>query len=314
MSGIGGVEKLEYTSIDTPTSRKDEVLLKVLYCGVNHLDFLIREGKRSGIPSFPHVLGSEIVGEYEGKIYAVYPWTFCGTCQQCKNGNERICDRGGTIGRTQRGGYAEFVVVPKKNLIKISNGLDLAAVCSIVLTGTTACHLVRRVNIPDKASVIITGATGGVGTLIVQLLKRKKCTVICVTSHKNKIPQLKKLGADYVVSIEKMVDEVKYAIDLVGGETWSKALQVLGKNGTLVFCSTSKEEMGSVDIGNAFAKQLNILGSYGGNRKDLMEALLLLEKGIFKPVIDSIYPLQDANKAQGKMEQQKLFGKIILAV
>lgn len=323
LTGIGGVENLGYISVETPIPQKDEMLLKVLYCGVNHLDFLIRKGKRPGVPSFPHVLGSEIVGVLpSGEIVAVYPWTFCGLCTQCKSGNEQICDKGGTLGRTRWGGYAEYVVVPKKNIIKIPKGLDLAAVCSIVLTGTTAFHLVRRANIPDKTSVLITGATGGVGTLIVKLLKHKKCTVICATSHKNKIPQLKKLGADYIVSIENMVSEVKtiipngveYVIDIVGGETWSKALQVLGKNGTMVFCSTSKEEMGKVDIGNAFVKQLNILGSYGGNRNDLMEALFHFKKGIFKPVIDFVYPLKEVANAHQKMEKQKLFGKLLLKI
>ncbi len=342
MTGIGGVEKLQYTSIDTPIPQKDEVLIKVLYCGINHLDLLILQGKRPGPKTFPHILGSEIVGETpSGDIVAVYPWTFCGKCSQCKTGNEQICDMGGTIGRTQWGGYAEYVCVPKKNIIRFSKtnvilasgvrpGSEddsgsstrmtdyewiLASLCSIVLTGTTVCHLIRRAHIPDKATVLVTGATGGVGTLVVQLLQQKKCTIIAATSHKNKIQFLKKLGVDSVVSIEKMTETgVQYAIDLVGGDTWSKAIKTLEKNGTLVFCSTSKEEMGKVDIGNAFAKQLTILGVYGGNRKDLKTALDLLEKGIFQPVIDSTFPLKNANKEQEKMEKQEVFGKILLAV
>ncbi len=312
MTEIGGVEKLKYTTFTAPISQKDEVLVKVLYCGVNHLDILIRQGKRLGAKIFPHILGSEIVGEYNSELFAVYPWTFCGICEQCKNGNEQICDSGGTIGRNTWGGYAEYVVVPKKNLIKIPKGLDLSAVCAIVLTGTTAVHLVRRANIPNRSTVLVTGATGGLGTLVVQLLKHKKCTVIAVTSHANKIPELKKLGVDNAFLVEDMVGEMEYAVDLVGGNTWSKAIQALGKNGTLIFCSTSREEMGSVDIGNAFAKQLNILGSYGGDRKDMQEALLLFQKGIFRPVIDSVYELKDVKKAHEKMEKQKLFGKLLI--
>lgn len=323
MTGIGGVEKLQYISVETPIPQKDEVLLKVLYCGINHLDLLIRQGKRLGPTSFPHILGSEIVGETpNGEIVVVYPWTFCGKCNECKNDREQMCDTSGTIGRSQWGGYAEYVVAPKNNLVKIQKGLDLAIVCSVVLAGTTAHHLIRRAQIKDGSIVLVTGATGGVGTLVVQLLKQKKCTVIAATSHKNKVPQLKKLGADYVVLIENMFGEVKtiipdgveYAIDIVGGDTWAKALQVLGKNGTLVFCSTSKEEKGSVDIRETFAKELNILGSNGGTMKDFKEMLILLQKGVLQSVIDEVLPLQDAKKAHERMEKQDLFGKTILAV
>lgn len=323
MTGIGGIEKLDYTSVVTPVPQHDEVLLKILYCGINHLDLLIRKGKRTGPKIFPHILGSEIVGELaSGELVAVYPWTFCGECEQCKNGNEQICDFGGTIGRTQWGGYAQYICIPNMNIIKIPSGVKPEEASSVVLAGTTACHLVRRANIADRSSVLVSGATGGVGTLVVQLLKHKKCKVITATSHENKIPLLKKLGIDHVVSVEKMVEETKalfptgvqYAIDIIGGDTWSKAVDTLGRNGTLVFCSTSREEMGKVNIGNAFAKQLTILGVYGGNRKDLTAALDLLKKGVFQPVIDSVCPLKDVQKAHDKMEKQQVFGKMLLGI
>lgn len=322
ISGIGGVEKLEYVSIDTPKPKDDEVLLKVLYCGINHLDLLIREGKRPGPTSFPHILGSEIVGEtLSREIVAVYPWTFCGKCEQCKKGREQMCDVGGTIGRTQFGGYAEYVTVPKKNIVKIPSGTKPKEACSVILAGATAHHLVQRADITDYSTVLVAGTTGGVGTLVIQLLKRKKCTIVCATSHTNKIPFLQKLGASHVVSTDKMVEEIKllfpqgikYAIDIVGGDIWSKVVETLGKNGTLAFCSTSKEEKGIVDIREAFAKELNILGSNGGTLKDFKEIMLLLQKGVLQPVIDSIYSIKDAAKAHEKMEKQRIFGKILLS-
>lgn len=314
MTGVGGVNKLEYRSVDNPVPKKDEALVKVLYCGINHLDLLIRLGKRSGPKQFPHILGSEIAGELSsGEIVAVYPWIFCGKCEQCKSGNEQMCNSGGTVGRNAWGGYAEYVAVPKRNLITISKQIAQKA-SAIILAGTTAHHLVRRGNIQDKATVLVTGATGGVGTLVIQLLKLKKCTVICATSHEKKISLLRKLGADRVVLVERMVEEVNYAIDLVGGDTWSKAVQTLGKNGTFTFCSTSKEEIGRLDIGNAFAKQLNILGSTGGNREDLQAVLQLVQKGVIKPVINAVFSLEDAKKAHERMEKQEVFGKMLLKV
>lgn len=236
-TGIGGVNKLRCITIDVPSPKKDEVLVKVLYCGVNHLDVLIRSGKRPGPKSFPHILGSEIVGEVGGQKVAVYPWTA----------------DGGTIGRTCWGGYGEFVAVPKRNIIKIPAGLKLEEVCALTLAGTTAYHLVERGKIENKSRVLVTGATGGVGTTVLQILKSKKCQIIAVTSHQNKISHLRKLGADQVILTKNMSlqKDLAYAIDLVGGDVWS---------------------------------------------------------------IDSVFHLTEVTKAHQKIENQNIFGKILIKV
>lgn len=320
--GIGGLEKIQYQSIETPKPKNGETLLKVLYCGVNHLDVLIRQGKRPGPQNFPHILGSEIVGEIveTGEIVCVYPWIFCGTCQQCKLGNENICDNGGTFGRTRWGGYAEYVTVPQKNIAILPENVSLQDAVSTILAGTTAYHLIKRAGVIPNSTVLVTGTTGGVGTAVIQLLKHQNCHIVCATSHPEKKKKLQELGVDRIVATSTMVDEilsfypqgVEYAIDIVGGSIWSKALETLGKNGTLVFCSTSLEEPGVVHIGKAFNKQVNILGSYGGTKKHMEEVLTLLSQKILSPVIDSIFPLQEAQKAHEKIETQNLFGKILL--
>lgn len=305
LTGIGGVEKLKVSEVNIPEPKSNEVLIKVLFCGVNHLDVLIRSGKRPGPTSFPHILGSEIVGQaVNGDKVAVYPWTA----------------DGGTIGRTSWGGYAQFVTVPKKNLVKIPAGLKLEEVCALTLAGTTAYHLIERGKIENKSRVLVTGATGGVGTAVIQILKSKECEIICSTSHKNKTPLLKKIGAGRIVSAKNMVSEIKklypygieYAIDLVGGSVWSEAIELLSKNGTMIFCATSKEEKGELNIGSVFSRELNILGSSGGTLENLQAVLSLLRKGILKPVIDSILPLKDAAVAHQKIENQQMFGKILL--
>ena len=118
LTKLGKINNLKIISIDVPKPKKGEALIKILYCGINHLDLLIAQGKRVGPKTFPHILGSEIVGETkDGDKVAVLPWIFCGRCKQCKNGFENICDNGGTFGRNQNGGYAEYIAVPKKNII-----------------------------------------------------------------------------------------------------------------------------------------------------------------------------------------------------
>lgn len=332
MTGIGTVSVLRFQQLSTPIPSRNEVLLKVLFCGINHLDLLIRQGKRPGPTSFPHVLGSEIVGKLEnaipsrklkkGDIVAVYPWTFCGKCEQCKSGNENICDQGGTLGRTTWGGYAQLVVVPIKNIYKIPKNLSPETVAASILAATTAIHLINRASINNQSSVLVTGSTGAVGISVIQLLKHKKCTVIAASSHIQKHAFLQKLGVKTIVSTSNLTSDVlnkypggvEYVIDIMGGSVWSRGVETLAKNGTLVFCSTTLEEPGVVNIGKAFSKQINILGSYGGTIKDMQTVFSYLHKGILRPVIDSIFPLKDAFKTHQKLEDQKVFGKVLLKV
>lgn len=333
LTNIGLSDNLIYKSIDTPQPVKDEVLIKVKYCGLNHLDLLIKQGKRPGPKSFPHILGSEIVGEIKlvnskntavktADIVAVYPWTFCGKCKECSKGHENICDQGGTLGRTCWGGYAEYVTASIQNLIKIPKSLSLDAVCASLLTATTAYHLLDRAQVKKGSTVLVTGATGGVGTFVIQLLKNRKCTVIDATSHKEKIKLLQALGVSEIVSTGKLKEHLRkkypggidYVIDIMGGTVWSDSIDMLAKNGTLVFCSTTLDGLGTVNIGSAFSRQINILGSYGGSLQDLKEALILLEKGMVKPVINAVFPLLKAHEALEKLANQKAFGKIILKV
>lgn len=333
LTKIGTAGNLIYKSIYTPRPSKDEALLKVAYCGINHLDLLIAQGKRPGPKRFPHILGSEIVGIVKslgnnktqfkiGDTVTVYPWLFCGKCHQCTTGNENICDNSGTVGRTSWGGYAQYVVVLVQNLVKIPQDLSLEKVCAVTLTGTTAIHLIDRAKIKERSLVLVTGATGGVGTVVIQLLKDKHCKIICSTSHNSKKDLLKKLGVDYIVKTNTLISEVKnlfpsgvdHVIDMMGGNVWSDAVEVLVKNGTLVFCATTLDGLGAVNIGSAFSRQINIVGSYGGRLQDLKESVILLEKGVIKPVIDSVYPLSETKAALEKLENQKVFGKILLKV
>lgn len=331
LSKIGGLKYLHIQELSKPKPANNEVLIKVEYCGLNHLDLLIIEGKRPGPKIFPHILGSEFVGRIAklnnksnnwkiGDRVAVYPWTFCGKCEQCRMGNENICDNGGTFGRTRWGGFAEFVTVPIQNLVKIPTNLSPKSVCASVLSSITAYHMIKRANIKNDSTVLVTGATGGVGTSAIQLLKERKSKVICATSHSSKIKKLKELGTDYVVTTNNLLEDVKnifpsgvnYVIDIMGGKVWSNTLETLRKNGSIVFCSTTFPEDGRVNIVNAFAKQLNIHGSCGGTIKDLKEVIQLLQKGVVKPVIDSIYPLKRTIEALSKLNQQKVFGKILI--
>lgn len=327
----GSINNLKTADVPAPRLDAKETLVKVRYCGLNHLDLLIAQGKRPGPATFPHILGSEIVGIVEsvkgahphfslGDLVAVYPWTFCGKCPSCKSGNMQICDQGGTIGRTRWGGYAQYVVVPTQNVIPIPKGLPADVVCASTLVATTAYHLVERAGVTDHSSVLVTGATGGVGTFVIQLLRKKHCRIFAATTSKHKATALRKLGTKPVILTKPLKDSmlqllpqgVDYVIEIMGGSMWTEAVTVLGKHGTLVFCATTLDGFGSVHIGSAFSKEISIRGSYGGTIENLRQVIRLLKNKSISPLIHSVYSLSDAKKALSLLNNRKIFGKVLL--
>lgn len=329
---LGDSEVLQIADIPLPRPRQDQVRIRVLYCGVNHLDILIRQGKRPGPSVFPHILGSEVVGIIEqttsnsnlklGQLVAVYPWTFCGKCNPCLSGTEQICNFGGTIGRTNCGGYAECMIVDTQNIALLPKEADPSKVCAGVLAGTTAVHLANQVGALSGDSVLITGGTGGVGVLLIQLLKSLGCKILATTSSPSKIEKLKEIGVDEVYDLRdfehkilnKYPEGIDRVVDILGGEIWSRALLTLKKNGTMSYCATTLDGSGEVPIGLAFSKQWNIKGSYGGSRADLQEAIRLISEEKINPVIDKILPLDQAAEAHRLIEQKEVFGKILLQI
>lgn len=324
LNKTGTLADMNMINTAIPAPKEGDKLLQVEYCGINHLDLLIISGKRPVFGQFPLILGSEMTGRISetNEKAAVYPWIFCGKCRQCLEGRENICDTGGTFGRTRDGGFAEYATVPVQNLFKLKDTDDPKAICALTLSAITAYHMINRANIPDKSTVLINGATGGVGTAAIQILKFKKCNIIASTSHPEKSINLIKLGADHTVAtknlsaeISKLMPEgIPYIIDAMGGSVWSESVKLLSKKGTIVFCATTLEEYGRINLGIAFAREINILGSYGGTISDLKEVIKLARIGILKPVIDSEYPLKKVPKALQKLSDQKAFGKILIKV
>ena len=113
---------------------------------------------------------------------------------------------------------------------------------------------------------------------------------------------------------EKFPEGIEYIVDAIGGKIWSESVQLLTKNGNMVFCATTLEENGQINIGQAFTRQINLMGSYGGYLSDLREIIKFVRTGAFNPIIDSVYPLDNTKEALLKLLNQKVFGKILIKV
>jgi NADPH:quinone reductase-like Zn-dependent oxidoreductase len=331
----GSVDKLVYTDFAEPEISSSEVLVKVKACGINHLDIWVREGMPGITIPLPHILGCEITGEIAGVGSAVKdlsigqrvliaPGISCGKCEFCFSSNDSLCHEFKIMGFQVNGGYAEYAKAPAENIIPISDKLSFEEWAAVPLVFLTAWNMLKtRGNLATGETVLIHAAGSGIGSAAIQIARLSGADVITTVGSEGKLEKARELGADYVINHSKEDFAVKVneftdgkGVDLVfehiGPETWEKSMLCLKRGGRVVTCGATSGPTVSLDIRFLFAQQLSISGCYMGSRSELLKVLALVESGKLKPVVDSVFPLEDAVAAQTKMLDRKQFGKIVL--
>ena len=330
---FGGPDVLRYEDVPDPKPRKDQVLVRIRACAMNHLDLWVRKGL-PGV-KLPHILGSDIageiaeVGEYvssfkTGQRVLLAPMHFCNHCEQCTSGTQNLCREFTVIGNGVDGGNCELIAAPAESVIPIPDGSDFNEAASVPLVFLTAFHMLTgRAAIRPGQTILVLGANSGVGIAAIQIGKLFNATVIATAGDERKMQKAKELGADYVINHyqQKIGDEarkitgkagVDIVIEHVGAATWSESVKALKPGGTLVTCgATTGPEVG-IDLRFLFARQLSLLGSYMGTMGELHEVLKLVFSGKLKPVVDRTFPLAEVRAAHEYLEQSKMFGKVVL--
>lgn len=333
----GGLEELKYTTLPEPHISSDEVLVENNACALNHLDIWVRQGLPGIKIPLPHILGcesagyvkkagSDVKGIGKGEAVLIAPGISCGRCEFCLAGKDSLCNEFKIMGCQVDGGYAEYVKAPAKNIIPISNKLSFEEWAGIPLVFLTAWHmLLTKGELKPGQTVLIQAAGSGIGSAAIQLAKLTGARVITTVGSDEKIKKAKALGANEVINYNKkdFAKETKRltnekGVDLVfehiGPATWEKSLASLKKGGRMVICGATTGPTASVDIRFLFVKELSLCGCYMGGRRELLDVLRLVEQGRLKPVVDSVFPLKDAAKAQARMLDRKNFGKIVLKI
>ena len=333
----GGSEKLKYEDRPDPQIKPDEVLVRVKACALNHLDIWIRQGIPAYQIPLPHISGCDIAGQIErvgsqvkgvkvGQKVFVFPGLNCGTCDECKAGHDNLCPSFGVLGAKTDGGYAEFVAVPGRNVIAIPGSLTFEQAAAFPLVSVTAWHMVVTLaGLKSGETALIMGAGSGVGSMAIQIAKYIGAKVITTVGSEDKVKKALVIGADEVINhatddVVKRVQEltggqgVDVVIEHIGPQVWDQCLKSLVKGGRLVTCGATTGGEVKLDLRYLFSRQLTVKGSYMGTKAELLEAAKLVGAGKLKPVIDHVYPLQDARAAQEQMMSRKLFGKLVLAV
>jgi len=332
---FGGPEVLTCEDIPDPQARKDQVLVRVKACSLNHLDLWVRKGL-PGV-KLPHILGSDIAGEVveageyvtgfkSGQRVLISPMHFCGRCPKCLAGQQNQCREFTVLGNAVDGGNCELYAAPAASVIPIPDALDFNQAASVPLVFVTAWHmLVGLAGIRPGQTVLVLGASSGVGIAAIQIAKLFQCRVITTAGDESKLEKGRALGADHGINHykQKVSDEVrkitnKEGVDIVvehvGAATWDESMKCLKTAGTLVTCGATTGPGVAIDLRHLFARQLKILGSYMGTMAELHEVLSHVFAGRLKPVVDRTFPLSEVRAAHEYLEKSQMFGKVVLTV
>ncbi|THE09523.1 alcohol dehydrogenase [Bacillus timonensis] len=317
--------------------RADEIRIKVLYCGLNHLDVWLRKGGTGDRLSLPRIPGSDVIGVVSeignevnnlavGDTVILYPGKGCGECDNCSKGKETLCKRFEVLGYNNNGGYCEYVQIQGKRAIKITNERlqEWAGVPVAYVTAWNA--LVTKGKMTAKDTVVIWGASGGLGYAALSIAKAFGAKVIGIVSSEEKISLLRKLGfeeVDFIIRDLEITQKVReltnkrgadLVLDHVGRRTFNDSLKFLARGGRLSFCGVTTGPIAEVDLRLIFGKQITITGSWMGNLQDFHEVVQFLLRTKAFPHIDKEFPLEEVKKAQETLEEGNHIGKIILKI
>ncbi|HEX2167842.1 MAG TPA: alcohol dehydrogenase catalytic domain-containing protein [Longimicrobiales bacterium] len=329
----GGPEVVRVEDVPVPEPGAGEVRVRVAAAGMNHLDLWVRRG----LPietTMPHIGGSDVAGildeigagvdaEWLGARVVVDPSLSCGECEWCARGEEPLCVQYRILGEHTNGGFAEYVVVPARNVLRVPDSFDLESVAAVPLPFLTAWRgLIRRGRLRVDETVLITGASGGVATAAIQIAKHAGARVYAVTTANN-IDRVRALGADVVYDRERVdyskevwrdTDRrgVDLILDSVGEQTWERNVRAAARAGRIVVYGGTTGPRLETDARVLFWKQLEIIGTTMSNRAEFREVMDLVFSGALRPVPDVTWDLDRAREAHERLEAGDQFGKIVL--
>ena len=331
----GGPEELEWADMPDPSPAGDEVLIKIKACSLNHLDIWERQGLPGVSIPLAHISGSDVAGEIvktgglvkglqAGQRVIASPGVSCGECEFCLKDFDSLCASYRLLGLHVNGGYAEYVKVPARAVLPVSNKFSWEEWAAVPLVFLTAWHmLVTRAHLQKSETVLVHAAGSGIGSAAIQVAKHLGAQVITTASSEEKLEKARALGADRTINY-KTEDFVSKTLEFtqnrgadvvfehIGPETWAGSIRVLAKGGRLITCGATSGREVNMDLRFLFSKQLSVIGSYMGSMRELRQVLQLIENGNLKPVVDSKFLLKDARQAQEKMLSRQHFGKILL--
>lgn len=314
----GGPEAMEYGEIDAPEPCDGQVLVKVEACALNHLDIFVRRGLPGVRLDLPHISGGDIVGVVERA--------------SSEAGEALIGQRvllqpiigHGILGEHYWGGLAEYVVAPAENAIPLADEDDpferFAALP--VAYGTAHRMLYTRGRLAEGETIVILGATGGVGVACLQFAVRIGARAIVCSGSEEKLARLRDMGAvgtinlaeeDFRTAVKALTDGgPDVIVDYQGKSTWPDTIRAVRQGGRVLTCGATTGFEATTDLRYVWARELDVLGSNGWTREDLDAVVEMVRAGEIDPPIHAVHPLSRVHDAVAELEDRRAFGKVIV--
>ncbi|MFZ0012885.1 MAG: alcohol dehydrogenase family protein [Acidimicrobiia bacterium] len=330
LTGSGGPDRLEWRDdLAVPEPQDGDVLIRVGASAVNNTDINMRTGwysedaSWSGEPvTFPRIQGADVCG----RIVAVGPGV-----EQSRVGERvlvepciREADGHGLqsawyLGSDCDGGFAEYTRVASRHAHRVASPLSDVELASFPCSYSTAENMLTRSDAGQGETVLVTGASGGVGSAAVQLLKTRGARVVAVTSPE-KAETMRELGAD--LTIDRDADyvgelgrgNVDVVVDLVAGHQWHLLLDVLRPGGRYVVAGAIGGALVELDVRKLYLKDLSFFGCTVLDTGVFGRLVESVERGDVRPLISEIYPLRRLAEAQAAFQEKGHVGKIVIAV
>lgn len=350
--GNGGPEMIEVRSnVTVPQPGADEVLIEVAACGINNTDINTRVGWYSrsvtgatdgrgfeesrpddstwgrGALVFPRIQGADVSGRVVAtgasadqalidRRVVVDPWI------RDSHHPERR-ELAGYLGSEHDGGFAEYCAVPAGNAHPIDTPLSDVELASFACSWSTAEHMLQRVGLESGQSVAVTGASGGVGTAVIQLAKRRGARVVAIAGQA-KLEGLGELGADAVVArdgpqpLEAAVaangGPFDVVADVVGGAHFAACLDALRRGGRYATSGAIAGPLVQLDLRTLYLNDLELYGATVFVPQVFADLVGYIERGEVRPVVAGVYPLKDIQAAQADFERKDHIGSLVISL
>ena len=329
----GGTDKIQVVDLSKPVTKPGQILIQIRAAALNHHDLWMLRGPADSSYVFPYCggsdlsgviaeVGKDVTGFKVGERVLVNPNLGCGVCVRCLAGEENYCPDYDILS----GGLAEYIAVSAKKILAIPDDLSYVQSAAVPLVFQTAWHaLITQAQILPGEDVLVLGASGGVSSAAIQIAKLAGARVIATTSSEEKMEKARQLGADYVLNrteddywseINKLTNQrgVDVVVENVGAATWAQSMRSLVKGGRLVSYSRTTGRNAETNISTLFWNQLKIIGSTMSSNQEFVDVMRLVFQHKLQPVIDTIFPLEEAQAAFAHLDQGKQFGKVIIQV
>ncbi|QVI85714.1 NADPH:quinone oxidoreductase family protein [Pseudomonas viridiflava] len=316
---FGPASTLVLEDIPAPDVKKNEILLDIHAAGVNFPDTLIIEGKYQFKPPFPFSPG----GEAAGVISAVGE-----NVTHLKPGDR-------VMALTGWGSFAEQVAVPNYNVLPIPESMDFTIAAAFSMTYGTSMHaLKQRANLQPDETLLVLGASGGVGLAAVEIGKALGARVIAAASSAEKLEVARNAGADELINYTdtSLKDEIKrltngngadVIYDPVGGDLFDQAIRAIAWNGRLLVVGFASGRIPELPVNLALLKGASVVGVFWGsfaqrqpqdNAANFKQLFAWFEEGKLKPLVSQVYPLERAGEAIDALGGRRAVGKVVVSL